>query len=119
MSELLKVNYKIMKTLSLLPILLSLILLSGCDDINTSYTETEFVPGEIWVLFSNHVTLQEGHEFVQEVSLSPIDLSSLESDIEQNWCLVRVPEGEEEYWTKMLNHYPIVNGTKRNTREVN
>lgn len=104
---------------SLLAIIVSLILISGCEDIQTNYQKTEFVPGEIWVLFSSYVTLEEGHDFVQEVSLSPIDLSSLESDIEQNWCLVRVPVGEEEYWTKLLNHYPVVVGTKRNTRDTN
>lgn len=108
-----------MKRLALLPILLSLLLISGCEDINTSYTETEFVPGEVWVKFSKHVTLEDASDFLnKEEELSAIDLSSLETDLEANWALIRVPEGDEQLWVRQLLHYPFIETARRNTREV-
>lgn len=107
-----------MKKLSLLSFLLLILAISGCEDIQVDHEENEFVPGEVWILFSDHITLKEGHDFLRDVSLSPIDLSSLETDTEKNWALIRVPIGEEEYWLKQLIHYPFIESAQRNTREV-
>lgn len=108
-----------MKKLTLLPIILLFFAISGCNDIQVDHEETEFIPGEVWIRFSNHVTVEDASDFLEtEEELSAIDLSSLETELEINWALIRVPEGDEQLWVRQLIHYPFIETARRNIREV-
>lgn len=90
----------------------------GCEDTNpiNPTTTTELVPGQLDVRFTGNVTVPEANAFLMDLSLQPIDLSSLESRLESNWTVVGVPEGQEKIWTKKLPHYPLILSAKQKTR---
>lgn len=104
----------------LLSTLLFCLLFAGCE--NPNYPEasikTELVPGQLDVRFSDQVTFGEAHDFIDKFPFRPIDLSSLNAEEKANWATIGVPEGEENYWVKMLAHYPIILFVERSTRQV-
>lgn len=109
-----------MKKILLFSILWVGLSLIACNDpVQTKQnTKTVNVPGEILVEFTSKVDIEDAYDLMEELSFQAIDFRNLTDETEPNVGIVGVPEGEEEHWSFLITHYPIVIWAQPRTKKV-